>query len=292
MRAVLLYHAYSGQLLFSAATLFLAAATADLCGLLDARPLMRRGAGFLAVLAIPLAGLSGTPLPVILAVFALAATFAYTFIGFGARRRLRYSLGVTAIVAVLMVCAIEVPYHLRRHLPLHPSRLFVVGDSLSSGGFGERTTWPELLGRNLGIPVTNLALPSDTATAALQNQIPLLPVRGQREECVIIEIGGNDMLDGMAGDQFAAALDGILTAARGESRRTEILLELPLLPGRWQYGAIQRRLAAKHDVLLAPKRILARVLLGRGNTSDGIHLLQQGHEALARELERWIDAEH
>ena len=292
MRAVLLYHAYSGQLLFSAATLFLAAATADLCGLLDARALMRRGAGFLAVLAIPLAGLSGTPLPLLLAVFVLAATFDYALLGFGARRRLRYPLGVAAIVAVLMVCAIEAPYHLQRHPPLHPARLFVVGDSISSGGFGERTTWPELLGRKLGIPVTNLALPSETATTALQNQVPLLPVRAQRDECVIIEIGGNDMFDGAPGDQFAAALDGILTAARGGSQRTAILLELPLLPGRWQYGAIQRRLAAKHGVLLAPKRILARVLLGRGNTSDGIHLLPQGHEALASELERWIDAEH
>ena len=288
VRTALLYHLYSGQLFFSAAIVFLAAAIADFSKFLDARPLMRRAAGFLAVLAIPLAGLSGTPLPAIPAAFVLAATFAYALIGFGARRTRRYSLGVAAIVAVLMVCAIELPYHLPWHPDLHPSRLFVVGDSLSSGGFGERTTWPELLGRNLGIPVTNLALPSETATTALQNQIPLLPLLGQRDECVIIEIGGNDMLDGEPGDRFASALDGILAAARGGNHRTTIVLELPLLPGHWQYGATQRRLAAKHGALLAPKRILAHVLLGRGNTSDGVHLLQQGHEALARELERWI----
>ncbi len=284
MRAGLLYHAYSGQLLFSAATLFLAIAAADLCGLLDLRPRTRRVAGFLAALAIPLAGLSGTPLPMITAILVLAATFAYALAGFGARPSLRYPLGAAAIVAVLIVCAKELPHHLRRHPPLHPSRLFVVGDSLSSGGFGERTTWPQLLARDLGISVTNLALPSETVAMALRNQVPRLPVRAQRDECVIIEIGGNDMFEGTPIDQFASALDGILTAARAGGQRTVILLELPLLPGRWKYGAIQRQLAAKHGALLAPKRILARVLLGRGNTSDGIHLLQQGHEALAREL--------
>lgn len=288
MKSVLLYHAYSGQLLFSTAALFLAVAAADLCGLLDVRPRTRRVAGFLAVLAIPLAGLSGTPLPMILAIFALAATLAYGFIGFGARSGLRYSLGFAAMVAVLIVCAVEVPYHLRRHPHLHPSRLFVVGDSLTSGGFGERMTWPQLLGRNLGIPITNLALPSETAAMALRNQVPLLPARAQRDECVIIEIGGNDMFEGTPVDKFASALDGILTAARAGGQRTVILLELPLLPGGWQYGAIQRRLAAKHHALLAPKRILARVLLHRGNTSDGVHLLQQGHEALAGEVEQWL----
>ncbi len=282
--APLLYHLYSGQLFFSAAILFLAAATADLSGFLKARPITRRAAAFLAVLAIPLAALSGTPLPPFLAILALAATLAYALVGFGTRR----SLGVVATVAVLIVCAIELPYHLPRPVHLHPSRLFVVGDSLSSGGFGERVTWPELLGRRLAIPVTNLALPSETSTSALQNQIPLLPTHGQRGECVIIEIGGNDMLDGGPSEQFASALDRILAAAR-DGNRTTILLELPLLPGGWRYGAIQRRLAAKHGVLLAPKRILARALLGRGNTSDGIHLLQPGHESLATELARWID---
>jgi len=276
-----LYHLYSGQLLFSSAALFLAATAADLSGVLDARPLLGRVAGVLALLAIPLAGSSGTPMPAMLAIFALAATIAYIVAGFGARRRLRIALGSMAIVAVLMVCAAELPYHLVRCSPLRPSRIFVIGDSLSSGGFGERRPWPELL----RIPVTNLARPSDTTAMALQNQIPLLPRNAQRNECVIIEIGGNDMLEGVPAGRFESALEGMLTAAGG---RTVIMFELPLLPGRWHYGAIQRRLAAKHGVLLIPKRILARVLLGPGNTSDGIHLLQQGHQALAGELTRWL----
>jgi lysophospholipase L1-like esterase len=269
-----LYHIYSGHLFFSAATLFLAATAADFAGLR-----VRRIAAILALLAIPLAGLSGTPMPMPLAIAVLIATIAYVFIGFGARARLRYPLGTAAIIAVILVCAVELPFHLRFPHGIHASRLFVIGDSLSSGGFGERTPWPKLL----GIPVTNLALPSDTTTMALQNQIPLLPppVRG---DCVIIEIGGNDMFEGVPSDQFAKALHGILAAARAGGQRTVILLELPLLPGRWRYGAIQRRLAAKQAVILVPKRVLANALLGRGNTSDGIHLLQPGHDALARDL--------
>ena len=288
MRGALLYHVYSGQLFFSAAILVLAAVVSDLFGWLDTRPLTRRIAAFLTVLAVALAALSGTPVRMVLAILTIVATLGYALFGFGARWGLRYSLGGLASALVVIAVASEIPYHLRRSTEPTPSRVFVIGDSLSSGGFGERTPWPEILARHLRVPVTNLALPSDNAAMALQNQIPQLPVPGSRNECALIEIGGNDILEGVPPDAFAAALNAILSRAGAEGRRRVVLLELPLLPGRWEYGAIQRRLAAKHNALLVPKRILARVLLGEGNTSDGIHLQQQGHDALALELARWL----
>jgi acyl-CoA thioesterase I len=288
MHGALLYHVYSGQLFFSAAMLVLAAVVSDLFGWLDPRPLTRRIAAFLTVLAVPLAALSGTPVRMMLAIPAIAATLGYALFGFGSRGRLRYSLGGLASALVAIAVAIEIPYHLRHSNEPTPSHVFVIGDSLSSGGFGERTPWPEILARHLRVPVTNLALPSDSAAMALQNQIPQLSTPASRNEYAIIEIGGNDMLEGVPPDAFAAALDAILSRAGAEGRRRIVLLELPLLPGRWQYGAIQRRLAAKYDALLVPKRVLARVLLGEGNTSDGIHLRQRGHDALALELARWL----
>jgi lysophospholipase L1-like esterase len=285
MPVTILYHLYSGQLIFSAAALFLIVAAADLLGLLNHRPVLRRIAGFAAVLTIPVGALSGTPLPLALAIFVLVATLAYALFGFGAPGSRRHLLGGISIVAVLVVCAVELPYHLRRHSAIRCTRLFVLGDSLASGGFGERITWPKLLELRLRLLVTNLAAPSETAITAVDNQLPLLRQRQvSSDDCVIIELGGNDMLEGVPAPQFAAALDRILTTARG----TVIVLELPLLPGRWQYGMIQRQAVRKHHALLAPKRILARVLLAPGNTSDGIHLLQQGHEALAGKIARWI----
>jgi len=273
VKSFLLFGLYSGWMFFLAVGLLLAAMIAP-----------RRAAGFLGLLAISLAVLGAPPLPILLAIPALIAALAYLLAGVRATKALR----AVAIAACLLVAAVELPYHLRRPPTAHPSHLFVIGDSLASGGFGEAAPWPSVLGRELRLPVTNLALPSDNAALALENQIPRLPPPASGRECVIIEIGGNDMLERTPGRQFAAALDGIVAKASASGRRSVIMLELPLLPGRWRYGAIQREVAAKHGIVLVPKRILARALTGAGNTSDGVHLTQRGHDALARDLAAWL----
>lgn len=288
MRYAFLYHFYSGHLFFSAASLFAISLVLDLSGWLDARPNARRIAGFAAVMAIALAGLSGTPMPLIIAVPVLVFTTMYAMIGFGARRLRRLSLGMPAFAAVVATITLEVPYHAAHRNVPRPAKLYVIGDSLASGGFGERTRWPEILGRDLGIRVANLAVPSDDAEMALHEQVPRLPRRAARNECVLIEIGGNDMLAGAPAKRFAGSLESIIAVARDRGDRRVIMLELPLLPGAWRYGAAQRRLTAKYGVILIPKRILARVLLDRDNTSDGLHLTQRGHNALAREIARWL----
>lgn len=273
MRSFLLFGLYSGWMFFAAVGMFLAAMIAP-----------RRVAGVLGLLAISLAILSAPPLPLLLAIPSLIAALAYVFAGVRATRALR----AVAIAACLLVAAVELPYHLRRPRTVRPSSVFVIGDSLASGGFGEVAPWPSVLGRETRLPVINLALPSDNAAMALENQIPRLPAPGSATECVIVEIGGNDMLEGTPATQFATALDGVVAKASASGRRNVIMLELPLLPGRWRYGAIQRDVAAKHGSVLVPKRILARVLTGAGNTSDGIHLTQRGHDALAREVAAWL----
>ncbi len=45
------------------------------------------------------------------------------------------------------------------------------------------------------------------------------------------------------------------------------MFELPVIPGKWAYGARQR--------------VLAKVLVKKENTFDGIHLTQAGHDAIA-----------
>jgi acyl-CoA thioesterase-1 len=136
----------------------------------------------------------------------------------------------------------------------------------------------------IDVPVINLAQPSDDADAALRDQVPQLPAQ-LSSACLIVDIGGNDMLDRASVSRFEAALDRIL-APRGA--QSVVLLELPVIPGAWRYGMVQRRMAKKHGVFLAPKRILAGVLSDSRNTFDGVHLRQRGHDALARQLSGWL----
>ncbi|HVS33789.1 MAG TPA: GDSL-type esterase/lipase family protein [Thermoanaerobaculia bacterium] len=256
-----MYLVYSGLMFFLATALLLAAMVAP-----------RRVAGVMALLAIPLAALGGTLSGTLLLAFAYALWVS--------RRR---TLIFPAVMLALIAVALEVPYHLApRALPT-PSRVYVIGDSLASGGFGEKAAWPEVLEKKIRVPVINLAMASGDTATALQRQIPELPAPLDERELVLIEIGGNDMLDGVDRAVFSRQLDQLLQHA-GRGGRRVVMFELPLLPGRWSYGATQRRLAGRHRCTLIPKRILARVLLTPGNTLDGIHLTQQGHDALASEL--------
>jgi acyl-CoA thioesterase-1 len=216
-----------------------------------------------------------------------AATSIAAFVLFGivappARRR---ALALLALLAALGSAASEVRWHLgATKLPV-PRRLIVIGDSLSSGGFGESSSWPALTGRGHRAVVLNLALPGETASAAVQNQLPELP-GAMPGDCVIVAIGGNDMLEGLPSRDFESSLDRILASSREAGRRPVAMLELPIVPGEWRFGAIQRRLARRHGVALIPKRVLAGVLLAPGSTFDGLHPTQQGHERLAREIGR------
>jgi acyl-CoA thioesterase I len=86
------------------------------------------------------------------------------------------------------------------------------------------------------------------------------------------------------------AWTSFLAAARGDSAqpRTVLMMELPIIPGTWAFAAWQRHLAAKHGVILIPKRIIAEVVLTKANVIDGVHLSPSGHERMAELLAPWL----
>lgn len=279
----LLYHLYSGQMLFSAAFVVAAAAAASLAGVLDRSAFSRSAAAILSLAAIFAAAMSGAPMPLVQAFVAGAAVAAFALFGIVAPPARRRLLAAGALVAVACCAATEARWHFG-HLTLpSPRRLIVIGDSLSSGGFGETSPWPRLIALDLRAAEVNLALPGETAGAALRNQLPAVPppLPG---DTVIVAIGGNDMLEGLPAGAFEDSLDALITSARAGGTREVVVLELPVVPGAWRFGAIQRRLATKHGVALVPKRVLAGVLLEPGCTYDGLHPTQRGHERLAEEI--------
>jgi acyl-CoA thioesterase-1 len=221
----------------------------------------------LSLLALPLAFFSGTPMPLLGAIPLTIAAIATLFRDFKGR----VALGA---LAVIIAAVLELPWHVGNKRAVPQGRVTVLGDSLASGGFGETRTWPQHLGAQ------NLSSPSETIASASQRDLPMVST----ENVVIIELGGNDMLDGSPASEFESSLDALLTRLRQRSPPTIVLLELPLLPGRWGYGAAQRRLARRHGAVLIPKRVLARALTAPGNTTDGLHLTDRGHEQLARGL--------
>ena len=177
----------------------------------------------------------------------------------------------------LLTLALELPYQFTPSVPTSGGQIFVIGDSITAGLGDKIVTWPQLLADERGFTVLSQAAAGATISQALI-QTEKLP---DRADVILIEIGGNDLLSQVPIAQFERDLDKLLSGVRQRSDHV-IMFELPLPPLCNEYGHIQRRLSAKHDVRLAPKRLLMGVLASSTATSDTIHLTQSGHARLAQ----------
>jgi lysophospholipase L1-like esterase len=288
MRTLFLFHVYSGDMVFTAAGLLVVAVIADLALSPGRHEIERRAARILFLLALPLGALATVPVPLLIVVPLVAAWIAHIVCGFG--RRPRRVAGVTGSAVVVLALAALVPeIGWRQQGPPEappPPTILVMGDSLSSGGFGENRTWIELLASRTGIDLIDLSSPSETTGSALQFQVPELSAC---DRCgVVIELGGNEMLGGDSVRDFERNLRSLITESRARGAEVVWLVEFPPLPGRWWWSAAQRRTARATESILIPRRILARVLVKEENTFDGLHLSDDGHAELAGRLEVWL----
>jgi acyl-CoA thioesterase I len=288
MRSLFLFHVYSGDMIFTAAGLLAVAVFADLLLPPDRYELARRTARILFLLAVPLGALATVPIPLLVAVPLVAAWIAHLVFGFGNRAG-RAAATSGSLVLVLAVAALVPELRWRLETPprpISPSKIFILGDSLTSGGFGESRTWVDRLRDRADVEIVDLASPSETTASALQFQIPEV---SPCERCgVLIELGGNEMLGGGEVREFEQNLRTLIGESRARGAERVWLLEFPPLPARWGWAAAQRRTARATESVLIPRRILARVLVREGNTLDGLHLTDRGHAELAAHLGPWL----
>jgi acyl-CoA thioesterase-1 len=178
-----------------------------------------------------------------------------------------------------LAAAMEVPYHVTPTIaPVNDRKLTILGDSVTAGVGGDEKaeTWPTILARQHHLQVQDISHMGDTAESALK--------RAQSHtidnSLIIVEIGGNDILGSTTAAEFETDLDALLSYLVRKDRQL-VMFELPLPPFYHEFGRIQRVLAAKHKVILLPKRIFLSVIAGGDATLDSIHLSQSGHQRMA-----------
>jgi lysophospholipase L1-like esterase len=291
MTNAVLYHLASGHAWFTCGALVLLVAALDAAGFFDTRDRLALGARLLLIAGLLLAVAGTTPAPLWLAIPLALAFLAYTFAGLGhpsPSRRL--GLAGSAAGLVLLALVLELPYHWASPPAGRAERLYVLADSLGAGVGTERRTWPKLLREQAALDVRDLSAPGATTRSALRKLAATKELSADRGGWVLLCIGGNDLLGGTSADEFARNLDELLSLARGDPQapRTVLMLELPLIPGAWAFGAHQRRLAARHGVVLIPRRLLAGVILSEENVTDGLHLSPAGHARMAERLGPWL----
>lgn len=192
----------------------------------------------------------------------------------------RYGLPILVALIAVAAAGVELPWHFTPAIEgPRPSRIIVIGDSISVGMRKDITPWPTILAERHGANVVDLSKAGLKMPGALE-QAKKLTAPQLADAVVILEIGGNDMLGKTQGRRFFENLDVLLGQVSGPTT-TVILLELPLPPFYNRYGQAQRTLAAKHNAVLIPKRRFAAILAHPGATIDGLHLSQTGHDLFA-----------
>lgn len=170
-------------------------------------------------------------------------------------------------------------------------RLTVLGDSLAAGyGLAPEEAFPARLEqalRQAGCPVRviNAGVSGDTSAGGLARLDWSL---ADAPHIVLVELGGNDALRGLAPEHTRDNLDAIL--GRLKERGITPILAGMLAPrnlGRDYYipfDGIYPQLAAKHEVPLYPFFLEGVAGVPELNLPDGIHPNAQGIEEIVRRI--------
>jgi acyl-CoA thioesterase-1 len=189
---------------------------------------------------------------------------------YGTHKAVFKALTAMAIAAITSICT--------GAARAEPARILVLGDSIAAGyGLAAGDAFParlesRLRGTGHEVRVIDAGVSGDTTAGGLARLDWAL---ADRPHIVIVELGGNDGLRGIAPQATRANLDAIL--AKLKSRGPRVLLTGMLAPPNLgqEYGrafnAIYPELAAKHGVALYPFILDGVAAEPDLNQRDGIH---------------------
>jgi acyl-CoA thioesterase I len=166
-----------------------------------------------------------------------------------------------------------------------PGRTIVcLGDSITSGyGAAPGPAFPEILKSKLGTEVINQGVPGDTAENGLARVDEAL---ASDPWLVVVELGGNDILNRVPPERTEAALRSILQRLLA-ANVVPMLVEVEV-PFAGRYAEIYGRLADEYNVPLVDDA-LGEILLDPALKSDPIHPNAQGQVVLAEAIEDEIE---
>ena len=194
---------------------------------------------------------------------------------------------ILLILTSLLILGMELPFWFSPSpIKLKSKNIFVIGDSISAGiGFKGEKTWSEIVANDKACNVINKSVGGGTVSSAV-NSFKRIKNVG-KDDLVIIEIGGNNLLNGTSAKDFHEGLKELLNGVTSKTQNV-IMFELPLPPFRNSFGKSQRALSAKFNVILIPKKYFAWILSGSGSTVDGLHLSNSGHQKMAKIINMYI----
>lgn len=180
-----------------------------------------------------------------------------------------------------------------------PKRVLIFGDSLTSGfDLPEGTDFGWALRRRLAqrgrtdVQIMNSSRAGDTTGVGV-DRIPLAFSRGA--DLVIVELGGNDMLESKNPDTVYRNLDTIVRASKAQGARVILagMLSLPKRHTGYQrrFDAIYPTLAARERVALYPFFLAGAFGNPAFMQSDGEHPNAAGSDLIAARMTPLVERE-
>lgn len=181
-------------------------------------------------------------------------------------------LGKRAILTVAMIVT-AFPLALQAN---EPPTLLVMGDSLSAAyGIEQDEGWVTLLQERLGerAQVVNASISGETTSGGRQRLADLLDQHSP--DIVVLELGGNDGLRGLAPQQMQANLATMIEQSQAIDAEV-LLLGIDIPPNYGQayrdaFTGVYHQLADEFDVTLVPFLLESVALDAELMQDDGIH---------------------
>lgn len=160
-----------------------------------------------------------------------------------------------------------------------PANILVLGDSLSAAyGIDVDAGWVALLQRQIikqgyDYKVINVSVSGDTTRTGLSRVDSAL--ENHKPEVVIIALGGNDGLRGLAFSEIETSLSSIIE--RCKKTQSEILLVGVRMPPNYgavysqKFAQLYQHLASRYDIVLLPKMLDQVADNTELMQADGIH---------------------
>jgi acyl-CoA thioesterase I len=202
-------------------------------------------------------------------------------------------VSLMALVVAILLCAVALPKSEARE---RETVIVALGDSLTAGlGLPQSESFPAKLeaalkaqGRN--VTVANAGVSGDTVLAALDRLDWALP---PNTSAVIVELGGNDALQGLPPAEIEASLAKIIERVKAKGLPVLIAgMESPRNMGKdyvAQFHAIYPDLAERYGALLYPF-FLDGVALEPGlMQEDGIHPNAKGVDRIVQGILPKVD---
>lgn len=155
------------------------------------------------------------------------------------------------------------------------------GDSLTAGqGAGAGEDFPSLIGKALNVPILNVGVSGNTTRDALLRISE--DVLSQNPSIVVIELGGNDLLDRVNVEVTKKNFDLILSKIKPTGAKI-VILGVKFFLFQQKYETDWQSLAKKYNATYVPD-IFEGVITDQSLKFDDIHPNAKGYQKIAEKL--------